>query len=270
MESDNNYSLGDSTFYILSRCTRNYVYEFNTDTKDFAELPSRPPLSRCAITKYKNFLHVITGERDEKVVNVGLVYDINKKSWTEYHCPVGKAQSEVCTVGDRMYLFGGMKDDGYVQKSCSLYDYATDRWTDLPDMEESRGHPAVAYYNSSIYVMGGFSIARNCKVERFDPREGEWSVAGRVNIFGVLSSAVVGDTIHIMNSYTGKYCQYDPRTLECTPFSESRFEGKQWLGSMHNKLHVIHYGGIDVYDEPTNYWTNILSRRFVKCPFIIC
>ncbi|CAD7076879.1 unnamed protein product [Hermetia illucens] len=260
----------DSTFYILSRCTKGYLYEFNINTESFIQSASRPPLTRCAIAKYNNLIYVVAGQREEKPSDAALIYDINKKSWTEHNIPIGNSFLTVCTVGDQMYLFGGIDSSETPQNTCFRYDFETDRLMKLADMEKYRGQCAVAYYNSSIYVMGGFSCWFNNAVERYDPREGKWSRAGEINGGGACSSALVKDTVHVINTYTGKYCSFDPRSLRGAPEKYLGFEGKQWLASMDNKLYLLHFGGISVYDEADDKWANVLNYTFYKCPAFIC
>jgi hypothetical protein len=87
--------------------------------------------------------------------------------WIEL-APMPEARGETTTavLNDRLYVLGGLT--GIVARASdtvSVYDPATDAWTDGPALPDSRHHAAAAALDGAIYLAGGAPSIRDWSPE---------------------------------------------------------------------------------------------------------
>jgi N-acetylneuraminic acid mutarotase/predicted GH43/DUF377 family glycosyl hydrolase len=188
------------------------------------------------------------------------VYDPEANNWEpETKCPKKKGDHALCVWGNKLYLFGGLKDwpenDISGQKEVLVYDPEADTWDSIPDMLYDRAlGAAVVVYDGQIYVFGGFmfsslydyntegtSLVGNA--EKYDPVENSWTVLADmpVPVAGPIS-LVYKDKMYFFGgdsafsrpktTCTSLIQEYDPLTdqwqiMENMPFSRSGMTGQK-------------------------------------------
>jgi xylan 1,4-beta-xylosidase len=118
-----------------------------------------------------------------------LIYDPSKDSWsTGEPIPAARRRASAGVVihDEKLYLAGGIKNghtDGWVNWFDS-YDFATKKWTELPDAPRARDHFEAAVIEGKLYAAGGrrSSAVTNQvfdltipEVDVFDFSKGNWS-----------------------------------------------------------------------------------------------
>ena len=81
-----------------------------------------------------------------------------------------------CMFMDKLYVTGGLDENGYETRNCASYDPKTAEWTILEEMQMARSHHSCVVFAGKIVVTGGFSgnIAER-SVEVYDHFENKWS-----------------------------------------------------------------------------------------------
>jgi N-acetylneuraminic acid mutarotase len=135
-------------------------------------------------------------------------------------------------IGDRLYVAGGMTENGRLSAALEAFDFRTREWERLASMPTPREHVAAAVLDGRLYVMGGRTLETDSLdvVERYDPATNAWerlaplpqragsfegvAVAGRV-------LAIAGDDDR-EGWVTGAIQSYDPATDRWSQLPEMR------------------------------------------------
>lgn len=96
--------------------------------------------------------------------------------------PVPEARTEVGAgrLGDLIAVAGGLLADGRATPRVDLYDLATGRWQEGPDLPEPLHHAGVATFRDRLFVAGGFTQtpagawAESAEVWSLGAGEAEW------------------------------------------------------------------------------------------------
>lgn len=108
------------------------------------------------------------------------VFDLEKKSWKtganmhDKRCYVTAAKVKDSHGRQLIYACGGMNGVSRL-KSAEVYDYQTDRWTEICNMTNLRSDGAVAAVDNKVIAIGGFD-GRNIHFggETYDPIIDKW------------------------------------------------------------------------------------------------
>lgn len=105
--------------------------------------------------------------------------DLGLATWS-VRGSVGPALSEwpAVTLGDAIYVGGGLRTLFTNSAEFWRYEPAPDRWTRLADLPAARDHGMMAVLDGSIYFFGGYSQAissPSASAWRYDPSNGQWS-----------------------------------------------------------------------------------------------
>lgn len=110
-------------------------------------------LHNVAITAVDNFLYVMGGTNNKgEVQKTMYTFDVTKKNATWVVCPnmpTERSSSVACTIGDKIYLFGGKNKDGLPITDISTYSTKDNVWSQLVQKYESGGG-----YKTSVCVVG--------------------------------------------------------------------------------------------------------------------
>ncbi len=77
--------------------------------------------------------------------------------WTQKaSMPAGRSWASAVTVGDYIYLIGGMLDGSVISNAVTRYNTVTDTWSSAgPQLSNVRMSPLSIWYGDYLYVMGG-------------------------------------------------------------------------------------------------------------------
>jgi len=106
-------------------------------------------------------------------------YDPMTDSWApRAPMPEARGAGGAATIGDRIYVIGGVGPGNSLRAAVLIYDPIADDWSSGMDMPTPREHLAVATLDGLVYAAGGrmFSAASNSDVlEAYDPVANSWS-----------------------------------------------------------------------------------------------
>ena len=184
------------------------------------------------------------------------------------------------SLNEKIYIIGGFNNKGKTTNTVEYYDPKTDKWSTASPLPERLDHPAAAVYNSTLYVVGGYTREDNTwtrhgnpsdKLFIYNPSDDKWDEGmsmpqGR----GALTANFINGTLYAVGGIdnsggvSNSNMAYDPlleEWTEKTPLPTAR----QHLTSavVDGKLYVI--GGRvvgfhnlntnEVYDPIKDSWT---------------
>jgi N-acetylneuraminic acid mutarotase len=115
--------------------------------------------------------------------------------------PVGIGAATVQEYGGRIYLFGGVAEDGKLNRDVLSYDHVFDKWSKVSELPTLREHLSSAVLNGEIYIIGGrtsgFESNLNL-VEIYNPLKNSWRLGPQLQVKrGGHASVVFGDAIYV-------------------------------------------------------------------------
>ena len=121
------------------------------------------------------------------------VFNPKKNRWQEItEIPTPKTSHTASVIDGKIYVIGGYVQEGKEYKNLAtieIYDPATDRWTQEPDMLIGKSGHTTEVIDGQIYIFGGNSFVGGdplTSVEVYEPR----AVSQRVNSIGKLMQTV--------------------------------------------------------------------------------
>ena len=105
------------------------------------------------------------------------VFNPKTNRWRERtEMSVPKAAHSTSVIDDKIYVMGGHLQEGRKTKTLSaieVYDPATDRWIQAPDMLIGKSGHTTEVIDGQIYILGGIAVGKGLltSVEAYDPRE---------------------------------------------------------------------------------------------------
>ena len=100
-------------------------------------------------------------------------------AWSE-RAPAPDALTEVAvaTLGGRIWVAGGLRDDGSASDHVNVYDPATDAWSRGPTLPEAVHHAALVGDGERLWLVGGYAGASfsepTAAVRRLEPGADSW------------------------------------------------------------------------------------------------
>lgn len=164
-------------------------------------------------------------------VSNAAVYDPATNSWTSLaDMPTARGGATAQAINGRIYVIGGMNDQGASVGTVEVYNPSTNSWQTAPSLNNVRDNPGSAVLDGDIYVFGGrirnsdgsTTLAEMKSVEMFDAAANEWlektpmPTGRRAMSVGVISGkAIVAGGEMNNNNTSGVFEQneeYDPAT----------------------------------------------------------
>lgn len=191
-------------------------------------------------------IYIINGNVLNGQINSKLeVYDIlkNKLSYgTANPSPVMHAGSSVW--GDKIYIFGGSRNENFYLNRLYSYDTKTDVWTRLSNMPSSiqtKGE----IVDGILYTFGGYNGMVSKSIDAYDIEKDSWSHIGNMPV-GISANVTVkyGKDIWLVGDYNNltSLAVFDTKTKEFMPL-KSNMWGRRHAGAeiIENKLYI--FGG---------------------------
>jgi N-acetylneuraminic acid mutarotase len=143
--------------------------------------------------------------------------------------PIPEAAEELyaVTIGQKMYVFGGISRGVIPKGDVMVYDAQTDTWTKKRPMAVPAHHTAVAALNGKIYLFGGFATETGvvgwkpiADAMEYDPEPDTWRALPPLSIArGSAVAEVVGGKIYVIGG-AGMNAGEAPRAIH--PFEPQR------------------------------------------------
>lgn len=138
-----------------------------------------------------------------------------EQSWTTLaSMPTARGDFGVAVLEGKIYVIGGVNQDGEYLSNVEVYNPATNSWTSKPSMPTQRSEFATAVYNGKIYVFGGNTSSGIVgTTEIFDPQTNMWSTAPSMPTPRAgLQAIVVNDQIFLIGGK--RYSTINPHYVE--------------------------------------------------------
>lgn len=136
-------------------------------------------------------------------------------SWTTLaSMPTARGDFGIAVHEGKIYVIGGVNQNGEYLGTVEVYNPATNDWTSKPSMPTQRSEFATAVYNGKIYVFGGNTSSGIIgTTEVFDPQTNAWSTAASMPTPRAgLEAIVVNDQIFLIGGK--KYSSISPFYVE--------------------------------------------------------
>ncbi len=228
------------------------------------------PRARFALALWQGWLIVIGGESPEGLTDRVDRFDPRRELWERGASkPHPVAAAAAGTIGDRIYVPGGVNPQGQPVERVEIYEPQADRWSEGPPLPGPLAAYALAIAEDRLYVFGGWDGRRvQGAVWMLDPARGRWEPrAPMPTPRAFAAAAILGDAIYVVGGYDG---QQELATCERYRFSVDRWEpcpplnvgrGGLALAAMEGYLFAIG-GGWRIplafnerYQPGTDHWT---------------
>lgn len=85
-------------------------------------------------------------------------YDPMKGTWSreQLTLPWTAAGAAACSIGDRLFIFGGYSGDG-ISDHCACYDFIRKEWHIMPPIPQPLAATGLGIVGNSIYLLGGWA-----------------------------------------------------------------------------------------------------------------
>ncbi len=138
----------------------NTVYEYDTQADTWFQLTDKPGLAveNPATVALNGTIYVFGGSSlpFSGAVSDSYKYDINTDSWdTIASMPTSRGGIRAEVIGQKIYIAGGMDQNGSSIGLLEVYDIVTNSWSSAAPMTEVRDNPGTAVINGKLYVIGG-------------------------------------------------------------------------------------------------------------------
>jgi N-acetylneuraminic acid mutarotase len=191
--------------------------------------------------------------------------------------PTRRGENAAVEVAGKVYVAGGLDNDGKSLTTLEAYDPATDVWTTLAPLPAPRDHLGLAALDGRIYLTGGgefFKPAPSGALWSYDPATNRWSALpsmpatrsqhasvaldGKIYVVG----GIVGDT---PNGKGTAIWAYDPTTgrwatdLAPMPTFREHLTAVAAGGKVVaiGGRDVVNLGAVEAYDPATNTWQKL-------------
>ena len=103
------------------------------------------------------------------------VFRLDGSAWVEEpSMPGGRAAGGAAAIGDKIYVAGGIGDQGLAQ-SAYVYEAPSSKWSEVAGMPTPREHLGVAALAPFLFAVGGRSSTNFAIAESFDTRSSTWA-----------------------------------------------------------------------------------------------
>ena len=172
--------------------------------RDRAQMPS--PAGRFAQATHDGLIFVISGVGPEGLTDAVRVYDVAKDVW-EHRSPKPTQAANIgaAVVGDRVYVPGGLGQDGRPLDRLEIYDPREDTWSQGPSLPVALCAYAIVAYEQGFYLMGGWDGEGYLDaVYYYDATEEAWRLEGRLSSpRGFAAAALADGRIYLVGGYDG-------------------------------------------------------------------
>lgn len=184
----------------------------------------------------------------EQVVENGAI-DVGVSNWrAAAPMPTPRIWPAAVTLGERIYVIGGMSAFGQTLDTVEIYDPFKDTWTPGPPLPDGRYQLGAAVLDDKIYAVGGlvgYSQQARDSLFVFDPQRGGWSTGPNLpNQVGAAAVVVADGQLHVFGGRgtfgtMSTHFVYDPvadawaTAPEMTSVRDSltavEFDGRIWV-----------------------------------------
>jgi len=110
-------------------------------------------------------------------------YDITYNTWLQKSSNINVSHHSAIVYNGKMYIFGGVIDNGIFTNSLWVYNICSDSWVQKQDAPFSRAEHSAIVYNDKMYIFGGVDENFNVQNElwEYDFCKDTWIKRNRLN-----------------------------------------------------------------------------------------
>ncbi|CAA9372812.1 MAG: hypothetical protein AVDCRST_MAG21-1183 [uncultured Nocardioidaceae bacterium] len=146
----------------------------------------------------------MTGDRGNRLDSIE-VYDTRTERWrmSQRTVPEGLASFEGASIGDRVFIFGGLDANSDASDFSAVFDTSTGDWRRLPPLPRARYAHTVTLHDGLIYVIGGEAASGPVEhVDIYDPAANKWtSGAAMPQARGSHDAVSAGEAIYVLGGW---------------------------------------------------------------------
>eukprot|EP00470_Lotharella_oceanica_P003489 CAMPEP_0170178408 /NCGR_PEP_ID=MMETSP0040_2-20121228/11864_1 /TAXON_ID=641309 /ORGANISM="Lotharella oceanica, Strain CCMP622" /LENGTH=340 /DNA_ID=CAMNT_0010421455 /DNA_START=28 /DNA_END=1050 /DNA_ORIENTATION=- len=210
------------------------LFVYDPETNHWTQLADRPgpAVENTAVAALDGKFYAVAGSTlpFSGSISDAHVYDPATNTW-ETLPPIKVKRGGVTgqAVEGKIYVIGGMDDDGKSLDTVEAYDPKTNEWSMVAPLQERRDNPGSAVLNGELYVFGGRTTNAGVReiidpclrtVEKYDVKTNSWSFVApmptgrRTMVVGTLNgkAQVMGGEKKPDGSAFDENEEYDPKT----------------------------------------------------------
>lgn len=137
------------------------------------------PRSSMAVATFEGQIIVIGGKSDLGVLSSVETYDPINDTWsTLTEKPTAVSDVSAAVIGERIYVPGGLKEDGSLTKVVEVFNPRKNEWETCAELPVAVSAYGLASYEGQIYLFGGWDSQKALDtVWRYDPNTDTWNQA---------------------------------------------------------------------------------------------
>jgi len=261
-----------------------YVYDpFTDDWSKVRMLPENYWVSDNAALTYEGNLYVVGGFGEDYVAQTFMIQIDLKTNGITAKKPMPTSRGDANAVSYRFadgktiaYIMGGFTHENQFcapLADAEMYDFITDEWTEIDDLNFKRGDKAVVVHNGRVVAIGGESKHETkCEktgsslneegsgsilvdtVEYFDPRDSEpmWKFETKLEEHRFRAAAVSVKSTGSVYVFGGQSLYDDG--CDCYPTSDTIFEYIEEVEDVSSSTKISTFGVCMIYFMPVMYF----------------
>lgn len=158
-------------------------------------------LSAMGFVRYENKFMLFGGDNENSISDKLFIYDLDLDAWTEgAKLPAALKEIQVASLGERIYLPGGIDGNNEVKSGLMIYNPRDNTWEKGAELPIPISGYALVPYEGKLYLFGGFDGKNYLdSIYVYDPVVNEWNLFGTMQTTSAYSSAVVlSGQIHLI------------------------------------------------------------------------
>lgn len=125
----------------------------------WSSLPPMPlALYGSSTASFAGTIYLIGGRDQNGVYPGSMAYDPNTSQWRSLAAkPTPVAETDAAIIQEKVYVPGGINNDGKAVRNLEAYDIQTDSWESLAPLPNPISRAAVVAFEGKLYVIGGWN-----------------------------------------------------------------------------------------------------------------
>jgi len=134
------------------------------------------PRSSMAIATFEGKIIAIGGRSNLGALSSVEMYDPLSDTWTALkEKPTAVYEVSAAVIGEKIYVPGGIKQDGSLTKVVEIYDFRKNEWEKGAELPVAISSYGMTSYEGQIYLFGGWDSQKALdSTWRYDPNTNSW------------------------------------------------------------------------------------------------
>lgn len=175
-------------------------------------IPLPEPRSAFAISAYEGALYLFGGQIPGGLTSSSLRYLVGEERWDELRPrPVAARGAQAALLGEKIYVPGGVGEDGKPLARLDIYDPRHDVWEQGASLPMPLGDYALVAFEGRLYLFGGWDgVSVQASILIYDPLEDSWSWGSSMPRGRSRAAAVVlMDKLMVVGGFDGEQALSD-------------------------------------------------------------